>query len=71
MAADLPLTITEAANRAGVSRSQAYVDAHTGVLATYSDHLGRQRITPAALAAYIDRRRDEHGWDQPGLEGLL
>jgi predicted site-specific integrase-resolvase len=66
--ADLPLTVTEAADRAGVSRSQAYVDAHNGVLTTYRDHLGRQRVTPRAMAAYREHRRDAQGWEQPGLD---
>lgn len=47
------LTLAEAAEVLGVSRSKAYEMAHTGDLPTYPDHLGRQRVMPADLEPLV------------------
>lgn len=50
------LTPTEAAAIAGVSRSAFYLEVHAGTVPTV--HVkGVQRVRPADLAAYIDRRK--------------
>jgi excisionase family DNA binding protein len=51
------LSITEAANVLGISRSRAYAWAEDGRLPVTTDHLGDHRVTPSALKTLLSHRQ--------------
>lgn len=62
------LTLAEAAEVLGVSRSKAYEMAHAGDLPTHPDPLGRQRVKPADLEPLVAAQEAADA-DQPDLFG--
>ena len=62
------LTLAEAAQVLGVSRSKAYEMAHAEDLPTYPDDLGRQRVKPADLEPLVAAQQADDA-AQPDLFG--
>lgn len=50
------LSVAEAANVLGISRSRAYAWVEDGRLATTQDHLGDHRVKPETLKAFLAAR---------------